>query len=337
MPGTGMGTLGSTGSTELHGPTPRRRIKRKRGVPMPIYARVALPLLAVALAAAFLWHRANPEISPAAPVPVHNAEPAAVPETVRTVAWERDVIDVLDSAERNGEAGNITAAEVDVDRADSILTAARLQSRTPSPEFIGAAVGGLDRALKPHGDNSRLFEHVTDARIELAALRSSQNLEDGAATGTGSREAVPGSAGNSAPGQNYYEVAPASARKKVTIAAPRAVGVDTTLNPAALGGNYIDATLMPDSAEALLFPQTRLLSDNVRVENLTMQGAAETLDGVHWHNVTFIGTRLRYEGGALDLQNVRFVRCNFGFATTTLGAQLADAIALGHTSFSGQP
>src|SRR5262249_28282839 len=158
------------------------------------------------------------------------------------------------------------------------------------------------------GDNSRLFEHVTDARIELAALRSAQNLEDGTATGTDPREVVPGSAANSAPGQSYYEVAPVPAIKKVTIAAPRAVGPDTTLNPAALGGNYIDATLMPDSAAALLFPQTRLLSDDVRVENLTMQGAAETLDGVHWRNVTFIGTRLRYEGGPLDLQNVRFVR-----------------------------
>jgi hypothetical protein len=329
--------LGSTGSTELHGPEPQRRIKRKRGVPMPIYARIAIPLLTVALAAAFLWQRSNPDRSPSAPVPTHNAQPATVPETVRTVAWERDVIDVLDSAARNGEAGNITAAEVDVDRAGSILTAARLQSRTPSPEFIGTAVGGLDRALKPHGDNSRLFEHVTDARIELAALRSAQNLDDGAATGTDTRGTVSDSTGNNPPAQNYYEVSSASARKKVTIAAPRAVGADTTLNPAALGGNYIDATLMPESAEALLFPQTRLLSDNVRVENLTMQGAAETLDGVHWRNVTFIGTRLRYEGGALDLQNVRFVRCNFGFATTTLGAQLADAIALGHTSFSGQP
>jgi hypothetical protein len=329
--------LDSTESPELHGPEPRRRIKRKRGVPMPVYARVAFPLLAVALAGAFFWHGSNPERAPAAPVPVHSAEPAAVTETVRTVAWERDVIEVLASAARNGEAGNITAAEVDVDRADSILTAARLQSRTPSPEFIGAAVGGLDRALKPHGENPRLFEHVTDARIELAALRSSQNVEGGAAPETGSRGTGPDSAGTGATAQDYYEVGAASARKKVTIAAPRAVGADTTLNPAALGGNYIDATLMPESAEALLFPQTRLLSDNVRVEDLTMQGAAETLDGVHWRNVTFIGTRLRYEGGALDLQNVRFVRCSFGFATTTLGAQLADAIALGRTSFSGQP
>jgi hypothetical protein len=245
------------------------------------------------------------------------------------------VLDTLDSAVRNDEAGNITAAEVDVDRAESIVTAARLQSRTPSPEFIATTIAGLDRVLKQHGNNPRLFEHVTDARIELAALRSAQNVEGTASAG--SREGELETAGNAAPASDYYEVRPASATKKVVVAAPRALGSDTTLNPAALGGDFIDATLMPESAEALIFPQTRLLSDNVRVEDLTMQGAAETLDGVHWRNMTFLHTRLRYEGGALDLQNVRFVHCTFGFATTTLGAQLADAIALGRTTFSAQP
>jgi hypothetical protein len=304
---------------------------------MPLYARILIPLFLLTLGVAVFWRSSGLFRASTGPVPIQNAETAAVPDTVRAIAWERDAMGALDSAVRNGEAGNITAAEVDVDRAESIVTAARLQSKTPSPEFIGAAIPGLDRVLVQHEDNPRLFEHVTDARIELAALRSSQNVEGGAAPETGSRGTGPDSAGTGATAQDYYEVGAASARKKVTIAAPRAVGADTTLNPAALGGNYIDATLMPESAEALLFPQTRLLSDNVRVEDLTMQGAAETLDGVHWHNVTFIGTRLRYEGGALDLQNVRFVRCNFGFATTTLGAQLADAIALGRTSFSGQP
>jgi hypothetical protein len=310
-------------------------VKRKRGAPVPLYARIAIPLFAVTLAAAFFWRGSDLFRPPANSVPVREAETAVAPDTLRSVAWERDTMDTLDSALRNGEADNITAAEVDVDRAESIVTAARLQSRTPSPEFLGAAIAGLDRVLQKHGDNPRLFEHVTDTRIALAALQSSQNVEgSGAASPDGGKPNAPGDASAD---QQYYEVNPASLAKKVTVAAPRAVGAETTLNPAALGGNYIDATLMPESAEALIFPQTRLLSDGVRVENLTMEGAAETLDGVHWRNMTFIRTRLRYEGGALDLQNVRFVRCTFGFATTTQGAQLADAIALGRTTFHSQP
>jgi hypothetical protein len=48
--------------------------------------------------------------------------------------------------------------------------------------------------------------------------------------------------------------------------------------------------------------------------------------------VTFVGTRVRYEGGELDLQNVKFVRCIFGFSPDDHGARLATAIALGQTS-----
>jgi hypothetical protein len=50
--------------------------------------------------------------------------------------------------------------------------------------------------------------------------------------------------------------------------------------------------------------------------------------------VTFIGTRLRYQGGEADLQNVHFVRCTFGFANGDRGARLATAIALGESSIA---
>jgi hypothetical protein len=89
---------------------------------------------------------------------------------------------------------------------------------------------------------------------------------------------------------------------------------------------------MPDTSEMILPPFTRAFADNVRVENLTLEGASQTLDGIHWKDVTFIGTRLRYEGGELDLQNAHFVRCTFGFTTDERGARIATAIALGQSS-----
>jgi hypothetical protein len=90
--------------------------------------------------------------------------------------------------------------------------------------------------------------------------------------------------------------------------------------------------LMPSSAEILEPPSSRLFVDNVRVENLTLGGAAQTLDGMHWKNVTFIGTRLRYEGGEVDLQNVHFIRCTFGLTTDERGTRIATAVALGRPS-----
>ena len=105
------------------------------------------------------------------------------------------------------------------------------------------------------------------------------------------------------------------------------------LDAATANGNYVDATLMPETAEIILPPATRIFADDVRVQGLTFEGASQTLDGIHWKNVTFINTRLRYEGGQVSLNNVRFVRCTFGFSSDERGARLASAIALGQTSF----
>ena len=89
---------------------------------------------------------------------------------------------------------------------------------------------------------------------------------------------------------------------------------------------------MPPTAEILEPPSSRLFVDDVRVENLAIAGGTQTLDGMHWKNVIFIGTRLRYEGGEVDLQNVRFVHCMFGFTTDGRGARIASAIAAGKTT-----
>jgi hypothetical protein len=39
------------------------------------------------------------------------------------------------------------------------------------------------------------------------------------------------------------------------------------------------------------------------------------LDGIHWHDIVFIGAHIIYYGGDLDLQNVRFVNCTFEIRT----------------------
>jgi hypothetical protein len=80
----------------------------------------------------------------------------------------------------------------------------------------------------------------------------------------------------------------------------------------------------------------RSLEDNVAVEKLTIAGASQTLDGIRWTDVTFVGTRVKYAKGPLDMENVRFVNCTFDFPADESGSRLSNAIALGQTSFTAE-
>jgi hypothetical protein len=236
--------------------------------------------------------------------------------------WERDMLSSINDGVQDAVAGRMVAAEMDVDRAGSMATAMRLESRLADPDFFEASLHALDRVLAAGMSDADMRDHVTQVRVALAELRSSENGEAVSDT-----------------------VAPigANARtarrtaKKVSIDAPRELAANSVLDPVTLGGKYLDATFMPDTSEILLPPATRVFADDVRVENLTIAGAAQTLDGIHWRNVTFVGTHLRYESGELDLNSVRFVHCRFGIPSGEGGARLADAIALGETSIRIEP
>jgi len=305
------------------------------------------------------------------------------PATAIIPGWQRDVIVALDEAQRHASEGDATETNVAVDRAASIVIVARLRSQPTPPDFFDDALAKLDQVLAAYHTNSRLTAHVTDARIELAELRSSiepvppgtpssLNIDELlVATATGatappspraaSKSSAPSSANqppssaasepsvqpgagslsaSSAANQPPSASSPASNSKSATnvapgqvfVGAPRVLAIGAILNPASLRGNLLDATSMPSSAEILEPPPSRIFADNVHVENLTIAGAAQTLDGIHWKNVTFIGTHLRYEGGEVDLHNVRFIHCMFGFPSDDRGGRLATAIARGQTT-----
>jgi hypothetical protein len=296
---------------------------------MPAYARVVVIVLAALLAGTFLWQSAQRILHPPQKNPVAAAAGPAAP------SWQSESLSELDAGVRDAGDGNIIPAEVDVDRAASVIAASRAQSEPAGAEFFASAIGKLDRVGAAHPDNARLIEHVTLARIELAQLRTVQLVGTdpaGSATAAAAAEAEhEPPAGPGVHARHSVEIP-----GHVVIASPHQIAAGQTLDPKTLGGNYLDATLMPDTSEMILPPYTRAFADNVRVENLTMEGASQTLDGIHWKDVTFIGTRLRYESGELDLQNARFVRCTFGFTTDERGARIATAIALGQPSITIQ-
>jgi len=59
-----------------------------------------------------------------------------------------------------------------------------------------------------------------------------------------------------------------------------------------------------------------------------IRGGSQTLDNIRWENVTFIGMRIKYNGGKLDLQNVTFIGCTFDAPDNDAGVQFAESIVL---------
>jgi hypothetical protein len=263
---------------------------------MPTYARFAIPILVVLLLGGLVWKGAHSLLHLGrnhGSANVAHAEPAPL-----VPPWIRDFDDSLDATGRAAASGDLSAAEIEVDRAESFVTIAGLEHRPAPPDFFSSASAQLDRVTQQNPDQG-FFEHVTSVRIELAGLRSAQ--------------ATP---------------PPEPAGGSFALYSPRHLAANQTLDPATLRGKYLDGKPLPELSEILLPPTSRSLADNIRVEDITLAGAAQTLDGIHWRNVTFVGTRLRYEGGGLSLQNVRFIGCRFGLPNDERGARIATAITL---------
>jgi hypothetical protein len=240
-----------------------------------------------------------------ADTPEQAVQDVPMPSGAKVIPWERDALQALDSSQKHAAQGAVASAEADLDRADSSLTAARLQSQPVDPGFFQAAISALDRVLQQRPQDTKLFGIVTSSRVEVAALRSAQQIPSGA-LGT----------------------------RAVSFATSRPLSPGDTVDPGTLGGVYLDATVMADAVEIFVPPTARSLADNVNVDGMTIAGATQTIDGIHWHKVEFVDTRLRYADGDVDLQDVRFVRCTFTLPDDERGAQLADAIALGKASFT---
>jgi hypothetical protein len=323
----------------------RRWIRRKEPIPMPWFARPMLILLSLALIGTLTWQGVQYAVHGRQRAAESIATPPVAPSATGQAAWQRDVIVSLDEASRHASEADLAPTEVAVDHAASILTLARVKSQAAPADFFDVIVRKLDEILGAYHQNTRLIEHVTLARIDLAQLRSASEampsgvptalkptdlLLPNAAAASANPEVNPGS------GPQVGDAAASDTNKvaanHVVLRAPRELATSSVLNSDSLGANFLDATNMPSAAEILEPPSSRLFADDVRVEGLTIAGATQTIDGIHWKNVTFIGTRLRYEGGEADLHNVRFIQCMFGFTTDERGARIANAIALGQNT-----
>lgn len=277
--------------------------------------RIVVVLLACVLIGTLAWQGYEKYFRPGDRSQIGDVAPVGRPYSADAASdpaargWQRDFSSALGDATVAGKGGDVTGAEMETDRAASIVGSAWEKGFVAQPEFFTGALAALDGVAATHPESERLGDHAFQAEIALAQLRWS----GGSAKDSGAGDVVGSSA----------------LAGRLVLAAPRSVAAHQLLNPAALGTNYIDATKMPDTAEVFLPPATRAIEDGVRVSGLTIEGASQTLDGVAWKDVTFIGTRLRYEGGAASLKNVKFVRCTFGFTDDEGGRKLVEALVRG--------
>jgi hypothetical protein len=218
-----------------------------------------------------------------------------------STSFRDDVYTRLQEAIGDASAGNLVPAAAVTQSAMDMIRKARLDSLRVPQDTIREIAQALDRVQAAH-TNPGLVEAVFNTRVELAQFRSAQ------------------------------EKTPATTQMPVRVLTPKSVAARSVLDPKTLSTSVLDASALPEEAEILIPPHSRLFVDNVRVNDLTLEGASQTLDGIHWQNVTFVHSRIRYEGGEVELRNVRFVNCTFGIELSSKGVRLADAVALGPVS-----
>jgi hypothetical protein len=316
----GAGNLGADGG-EGGGVRVRRRkrsaYKPERGDELGKWLRYVVILLALVLVGTLGWQAAqkysHPDLAKGAgEVAAVDRPYSGVGSSSDTIArrWEADFENAIGVANELSKGGDVTGAEKAADRATEIVESARARKFDAPAEFFATALRELNAIRDVHPDSDRLREHIFQTKTALAELRGTTGAPDTAEAGEG-------------------QPAGDGAKRSLILEAPKAVSARQSLNPATLGTDFVDATRMPGASEVFLPPSSRDMSDEVKVSGLTISGAAQTLDGIIWKDVTFVGTRVRYERGPVSLKNVRFKKCNFGFSVTEGGEKIVDAILRG--------
>jgi hypothetical protein len=93
-------------------------------------------------------------------------------------------------------------------------------------------------------------------------------------------------------------------------------------------GAAIDGSQLVNGTEVLK-PTISFAQGANQISGLTFQNVTQTLDGAVWKDVVFVNSRIRYRGGRLQLDHVRFVNCTFEVSQNDRGTQFAKGVALG--------
>jgi hypothetical protein len=207
------------------------------------------------------------------------------------------------------------AAAMEVGVAQSLLARLKVEKAASSPHFFESVSGYLQDFTK--SSDSALGTAAFRTQRVLADYRSSLEPTPAIPLNTKSPEALaalPPSHGRIAFSTGTYMIS-----KGLTL--PPGIGFTGY-------GAAIDGSSIPRSTD-MLTPKTDQLSQNRNeVEGLTLIGASQALDGIYWNHVTFLNELIKYRGGSLRLDHVRFVNCTFELPHHPESLKILDYAAL---------
>lgn len=212
----------------------------------------------------------------------------------------KDLIkELLSEATSNAVKGDSDVAIKAAKAASVFVNVAKRNRNMASPDFFQNSVAALNAAALHAAPQSELSDELLKTRIAIAEYRSA--LEPSPANGAT---------------LDFRPVRPGESASIIS-AAPS-------------GFSNINFLLEGDTTSAIRLapPLTGKLAEGIFFENGVIKGGTQTLDGIHWRNAVFIDTHIRYGGGEVELQNVRFVNCTFEVPQNTRGIQVADYAAL---------
>ena len=204
--------------------------------------------------------------------------------------------DLLSQALTDTKLGRLDRAERITETATAIIAKASTEKIQAPPDYFKGSIEALN-SISYGTSSPSLLGTVQGARLMLANYRSA------------------------------LEPLPAVTKEKKEFEGSYHAGVGEQFN-----FSERSTLVFIGPSEMIVPPLVRKFSINdVRIRNLviaTPTGASQTLDGIHWKDVIFVGAHIKYEGGDLDLQNVRFVNCTFDVIPSPKAQQFIDYAAL---------
>jgi hypothetical protein len=190
----------------------------------------------------------------------------------------------------------------------SLISAMKQRSDPANPQYFVTAISELDSINA--GKSEPLMSHVSAVRLVLADYRSS------------------------------LEAPPERTLREVTFDKTVTQVPDRSTIVFRLKSGVEMIQIQNIARDKRTFANTEVVFDTVNM--IAPFGASQTLDGIHWHNIAFVGAHIIYLGGDLDLQNVRFVNCTFEVPSTRAPLsrvnQFIDYAALGQSRLTfGMP
>jgi hypothetical protein len=166
--------------------------------------------------------------------------------------------------------------------------------RVPAPAQYFSETLGALNSLRANSSNGALLDSAYSAQLLLADYRSA------------------------------LEPLPADREKKEEVTKP--LTASELIEKQGTTFEFVNAT-----------SDTQLIEDIGGLEHMTIvapHGGYIVIDNLHLDTVVFVGVRIKYLGGRLDLNYVRFVNCTFEMPSSSNSPRLIEYVALAQNKLS---